>query len=156
MGLAGASICVNSRKQCELLPVAREELTSEPSVLPPDKSCDQPEDGQKRKTTGKAGVLARCSPERPFNRDQLVARADKAWTAAGLPPIGLHEARHTCASIFIAAGVNVKALSSYLGHASITITLDRYGHLMPGSQDEAVGLVDGYLERECATAARQS
>jgi hypothetical protein len=51
-----------------------------------------------------------------------------------------------------AAGVNLKALSSYLGHASITITLDRYGHLMPGSQDEAVGLVDSYLERAAERA----
>jgi integrase len=91
--------------------------------------------------------------ERPFNRDTVVARAEKAWKAAGLAPIGLHEARHTCASIFIGAGVNLKALSSYLGHASITITLDRYGHLMPGNEDEAVDLVDAYLLR--ATTARQ-
>jgi integrase len=94
--------------------------------------------------------------DQPFDRYALVTRAEKAWKAAGLDPIGLHEARHTCASIFIAAGVNLKALSSYLGHASITITLDRYGHLMPGNEDEAVGLVDSYLERECATVARQS
>jgi integrase len=94
--------------------------------------------------------------EQPFNRDQLVARGKKAWKKAGVQPLGLHEARHTCASIFIAAGVNLKALSSYLGHASITITLDRYGHLMSGNEGEAVGLVDSYLDRECATVARQS
>jgi integrase len=47
----------------------------------------------------------------------------------------------------IAAGVNAKALSSYMGHSSITITLDRYGHLMPGSKDEAAELLDAYLER---------
>ena len=34
----------------------------------------------------------------------------------------------------IAAGVNPKALSTYIGHSSITITLDRYGHLMPGNE----------------------
>jgi integrase len=90
----------------------------------------------------------------PFNREALVARAVKAWKEAGLAGIGLHEARHSCASLFIAAGVNLKALSSYLGHASITITLDRYGHLLPGNEDEAVQLVDNYLER--ATTARQS
>jgi len=56
----------------------------------------------------------------------------------------LHELRHTCASIFIAAGVNAKALSTYLGHASVTITLDRYGHLMPGNEEEAAGLLDAY------------
>jgi integrase len=71
----------------------------------------------------------------------------------GSNPIGLHEGRHTCASIFIAAGVNVKALSASLGHASITITLDRYGHLMPGNKDEAVGLVDSYLERSATQEA---
>ena len=53
----------------------------------------------------------------------------------------------------IAAGVNAKALSTYMGHASITITLDRYGHLIPGNEDEAAGLLDAYLER-ADTAAR--
>jgi integrase len=88
----------------------------------------------------------------PFSRDRLVHRARKAWKAAGLEPIGLHECRHTCASVFIAAGVNLKALSSYLGHSSIQITLDRYGHLMPGNETEAVALVDDYLERADAAA----
>jgi integrase len=45
----------------------------------------------------------------------------------------------------IAAGVNAKALSTYMGHASVTITLDRYGHLMPGNEQEAAGLLDAYL-----------
>jgi integrase len=53
----------------------------------------------------------------------------------------------------IAAGVNAKALSSYMGHSSITITLDRYGHLMPGNEDAAAELLDAYLER-ANTAAR--
>jgi integrase len=47
----------------------------------------------------------------------------------------------------IAAGVNAKALSTFMGHASITITLDRYGHLFPGSEEEAAELLDAYLER---------
>jgi hypothetical protein len=41
--------------------------------------------------------------------------------------------------------VNAKALSTYMGHANISITLDRYGHLMPGSETEAAGLLDAYL-----------
>jgi integrase len=47
----------------------------------------------------------------------------------------------------IAAGVNAKALCSYMGHASVTITYERYGHLMPGNEDEAAALLDAYLER---------
>jgi len=48
----------------------------------------------------------------------------------------------------IAAGVNAKALSTYMGHANIGITLDLYGHLMPGSQAEAASLLNAYLARE--------
>jgi integrase len=103
--------------------------------------------------------------ERPFDDGAAHDRARKAWRQlearlreadpkASVQTIGFHEARHTCASLFIAAGVNAKALSTYLGHSSIQITLDRYGHLMPGNEVEAVALVDAYLER--ATSARQS
>jgi hypothetical protein len=47
----------------------------------------------------------------------------------------------------IAAGVNVKALSTFMGHANIGITLDQYGHLLPGAEDEAAGLLDAFLAR---------
>ena len=53
----------------------------------------------------------------------------------------------------IAAGVNAKAPSTYMGHATIGITLDRNGHLMPGSEDEAAGMLDAYPAR-AGTAAR--
>jgi integrase len=46
----------------------------------------------------------------------------------------------------IAAGVNAKALSTYMGHANISITLDTYGHLMPGNESEAADLLDAYLD----------
>ena len=75
-------------------------------------------------------------------------RADTAWEEAGLERITPHECRHTFASLMIAAGVNAKALSTFMGHANIAITLDRYGHLMPGSEEEAAGLLDTYLEAE--------
>jgi integrase len=46
----------------------------------------------------------------------------------------------------IAAGVNAKAFSSYMGHSSITTTLDRYGHLMPGSETQASTMLTDYLQ----------
>ena len=57
----------------------------------------------------------------------------------------LHQARHTYASFMIAAGVNAKALCSYMGHSSIKVTFDLYGHLMPGAEAEAASLLDTYL-----------
>jgi len=53
----------------------------------------------------------------------------------------------------VAAGINAKALSTYMGHSSIAITFDPYGHLMPGYMDEAAGILDAYLAR-ADTAAR--
>lgn len=95
----------------------------------------------------------------PFGYDAALDRAQKTWMAEAvgaficgrsvavpLEPIGLHEARHTAASVMIAAGVNLKALSEFLGHASITTTIDRYGHLLPGSLSEAATLLDAYLD----------
>jgi integrase len=71
---------------------------------------------------------------------------------AGLDPIGLHECRHTFASMMIAAGMNAKALT-YMGHSSVTITYDRYGHLKPGNESEAAELLDEYLARAAAKAS---
>jgi len=79
-------------------------------------------------------------------------RARRRWTDAGLPVLVLHGARHTFASLMIAAGVNAKALSTYMGHANIAVTLDLYGHLMPGNEAEAADLLDAYLARAGGTA----
>lgn len=83
----------------------------------------------------------------PMNADAAVARARRDWTKAGLDPILLHECRHSFASLMIAAGVNPKALSTYIGHSSIAITLDRYGHLMPGNEADAADRLDRFLGR---------
>ena len=56
----------------------------------------------------------------------------------------------------IAAGVNAKALSTFMGHSNISITLDRYGHLMPGSEQEAATLLDTYLTAERERAEDQA
>jgi integrase len=42
-----------------------------------------------------------------------------------------HDLRHTCAALCIAVGAHPKAIQERLGHSSITVTLDRYGHLFP-------------------------
>jgi integrase len=107
-------------------------------------------------------VFGRTSAD-PFDPSQLPRKARLAWgwkrasdngerewvkaRQDALEPITPHECRHTFASLMIAAGVNAKALSSYLGHSSIQITFDRYGHLMPGNEDEAAQLLDGYPAR---------
>ena len=75
-------------------------------------------------------------------------RGRSAAVDASVEPPTFHECRHGYASVMIAAGVNVKALSTYMGHANIKITLDQYGHLLPGAEDEAAGLLDAFLARQ--------
>ncbi|HEX2029700.1 MAG TPA: site-specific integrase, partial [Nitriliruptorales bacterium] len=56
---------------------------------------------------------------------------------AGLPPIRVHDLRHTHASLLLATGVNPKVASERLGHHSTAFTLDVYSHVVPGMQSEA-------------------
>lgn len=80
----------------------------------------------------------------------------RAWLpavkAAGLEPLRLHDLRHTCASLAIAAGADVKVLQRMLGHASAALTLDRYGHLMPGQAESVAERLDE-MARAAGTAS---
>jgi integrase len=93
------------------------------------------------------GLVFGATASSPFPLTSTNTRALKVWEKAKLAPITRHECRHTFASLMIAAGVNAKALSTYMGHAAISITLDRYGHLMPGNEAEAAGMLDAYMAR---------
>ena len=74
------------------------------------------------------------------------------WNAAcielGLAGLVPHELRHTAASLAIASGASVKGVQAMLGHASATLTLDRYGHLFGDELDAVADRLD--------TAARNS
>jgi hypothetical protein len=59
----------------------------------------------------------------------------------GLPPIRLHDLRHSVASILLARGVHPKLVSELLGHATIALTLDTYSDVIPSLQQEAAGVV---------------
>ncbi|MGH8991997.1 MAG: tyrosine-type recombinase/integrase [Acidimicrobiia bacterium] len=75
----------------------------------------------------------------------------RAWLpavkAAGVAPLRVHDLRHTCASLAIAAGADVKVLQRMLGHASAALTLDRYGHLMPGQERSVADRLDEMARR---------
>ena len=65
--------------------------------------------------------------------------------SAGLPLIRSHDLRYTCATLLLLAGVHPKVVSEMLGHASITITLDLYSHVLPDMQREATLAMDELL-----------
>lgn len=79
-------------------------------------------------------ALVFTSPEGgTLNHKNFYRRTFKpAVVAAGLPPaMRFHDLRHTCAALCIELGAHPKAIQERLGHSSITVTLDRYGHLFP-------------------------
>ena len=57
--------------------------------------------------------------------------------AAGLPKIRLHDLRHTHATLALQAGVHPKVVQERLGHATISITLDVYSHVIPAMHEDA-------------------
>jgi len=64
---------------------------------------------------------------------------------AGLPPVRLHDLRHTCATVLLMAGKHPKYVQELLGHASVAITLDTYGRMLPGMGNEAADAMSDAL-----------
>jgi integrase len=65
---------------------------------------------------------------------------------AGVRPIGLHGARHTHATLALAAGARLDVVSRQLGHASIAITADVYGHPDDDAAAKAAQIVGRVIE----------
>lgn len=65
---------------------------------------------------------------------------------AGLPNIRFHDLRHTCATMRINEGMDPFKLQKMLGHESILMTLDRYSHLLPETQEAVARSMDHLLE----------
>lgn len=77
-----------------------------------------------------------------------------ATEAAGLPGLDIHELRHTAASLMIRAGADPKLIQTQLGHASIAITYDVYGHLFPDRLDELAHQLDELILRNDRSPTR--
>jgi integrase len=60
----------------------------------------------------------------------------------GCDGVRLHDLRHTCASLAISAGANVKVVEKLLGHKSAVLTLDKYGRLFADDLDAVADAFD--------------
>ena len=67
---------------------------------------------------------------------------------AGLGDGGMHALRHHYASVLLSGGVDVRALSEYLGHHDPAVTLRIYAHLMPSAEAKALRAVETALAGE--------
>lgn len=97
--------------------------------------------GRERLQSGGAyendGYLCADELGHPYHPDTVSGWFESAVKKSGLRRIRLHDTRHTAASLMLASGVPVKVVSEMLGHASPTITLTIYAHVLPGMAEEA-------------------
>jgi len=84
--------------------------------------------------------LVFCSPiGTPLHGDMIYRHFKGLLKAARLSTsTRVHDLRHTFATLLLERGVNIRAVSELLGHASVTITLNTYGHVTPKMQDTAL------------------
>lgn len=66
---------------------------------------------------------------------------------AGLPTIRFHDLRHTYATLALLNGEKPKVVQETLGHASITLTMDTYSHVLPDMQEDAASRMEQLLGR---------
>ena len=96
--------------------------------------------------TGRAGtdlVFGKTATV-PFEPTTNGRRSQKAWAAAGLEPVELHQCRHAHDSFLDAAGISEARADRYMGHAGRTVG-DRYRHRLRGQLAGDARLLDDYL-----------
>jgi integrase len=93
------------------------------------------------RTGRREGLVFGADGVRPLDTGKLQGRADAAWKVADVKRVTPHDCRHHYATLMASAGVQIERLSRYMGHSSIQVTWDRYGHLFPGDE-----IADGLLQ----------
>jgi integrase len=73
----------------------------------------------------------------------------RAWVTAranaGFPSLRFHDLRHSAVPLWVAMGANLLQVSRWLGHSTVQITADVYGHLFPETNDLVIGRLDKAL-----------
>lgn len=84
------------------------------------------------------------TPQDPRN---VLRRFQAALAEAGYPRMRWHDLRHCCASLMLSAGIPLAVVSELLGHSSIQITKDTYGHITADAKHDAVRRLSEVLAR---------
>lgn len=103
-----------------------------------------------RRICERAG-LGEYGPEPVKPNGQPGPRKKRPFRAAHRP----YDLRHTCATLLLKKSVNVKIVSELLGHASVTLTLDIYSHVIPGMQETAAAEMEAMFGSSGFTGGSQ-
>lgn len=104
-----------------------------------------------------AGLVFTGPSGAPLRRTNFRRRVwEPALESAGLGPLRFHDLRHTHAAFLIAQGEHPKTIQSRLGHASISTTLDVYGHLFEGLDKAAADRLDVSMKHSGSTRPKRA
>ncbi len=84
------------------------------------------------------------TPADPHNLHKLFKTL---LAGAELPPMRIHDLRHSCASLLLAQGVDPRTIMETLGHSQISLTLNTYAHVLPSLRHEAAAKMNAILTR---------
>jgi integrase len=90
-------------------------------------------------------VFARPTGE-PLRADLVSKQFVRAVTAAGMRPMRLYDARHTCATLLLEAGEPLKVAQEVLGHSTIALTADLYSHVRPEMAHRAMARLAAFVD----------
>ncbi len=100
----------------------------------------------KNKTYNDHGFVFATKTGEPFSDRNIISRYFKPLLKAeGLPDIKLYGLRHTCITLLLSAGENIKVVSERIGHADVSLTLRTYAHVLPNMQQEATSKLEKIL-----------
>jgi integrase len=81
----------------------------------------------------------------PLEERNVLRRFQKICASNDLPKLRVYDLRHTHASLLIHEGVHPKKIAERLGHSSIKLTMDTYGHLFEGSDRDSAAKMEKLL-----------
>jgi integrase len=96
----------------------------------------------------RGSLAGSCRPGRdaaPFTDSALYVRSTAAWRQAELQAVSLHAARHSYGSMLLATGTPMPVVSELMGHSTIAVTVDVYGHTSDETKHRAAAALDEHL-----------
>ncbi len=79
---------------------------------------------------------------RPFGETTIQNHKNIYCKLAGVKQIRIHDFRHSCASLLISKNADPVLVAKYLGHADVSMTLNRYSHMYKSKLDEIINLIE--------------
>lgn len=92
----------------------------------------------------------------PLYPQTVTAAFKRIAIELGIPTIGVHGLRHSSATMMLASGISPKVVSQRLGHASVSITLDTYSHVLPAHDQAAADFIGHSLAEADRALPRDS